>query len=74
MHGSMGGGRKPVTVGHAARHQAPLAYPTTLQPGPEAVWLLLCSELHEPLTSSGPCGNSPDVICLSAVARRGVAP
>jgi membrane associated rhomboid family serine protease len=28
MHGSMGGGRKPATVGHAARRQAPLAYPT----------------------------------------------
>jgi len=30
MHGSMGGGRKPATVGHAARRQAPLAYPTNL--------------------------------------------
>jgi hypothetical protein len=29
MHGSMGGGRKPLTVGHAARQRAPPAYPTT---------------------------------------------
>src|SRR5829696_7839341 len=26
----MGGGRRPATVGHAARRQAPLAYPTNL--------------------------------------------
>ena len=31
MHGSMGGGRRPATVGHAARRQAPLAYPTNLR-------------------------------------------
>jgi hypothetical protein len=30
MHGSMGGERRPATVGHAARRQAPLAYPTNL--------------------------------------------
>src|SRR4051812_45451485 len=30
MHGSMGGERKPATVGHAARRQAPPAYPTNL--------------------------------------------
>jgi hypothetical protein len=30
MHGSMGGGRRPATVGHAARRQAPPAYPTNL--------------------------------------------
>ena len=29
-HGSMGGERKPESVGHAARQQAPLACPTTL--------------------------------------------
>src|SRR3954468_23913768 len=28
MHGSMGGGRRPTSVGHAARRQAPPAYPT----------------------------------------------
>ena len=28
MHGSMGGERRPATVGYAARRQAPLAYPT----------------------------------------------
>jgi len=28
MHGSMGGGRKPLTVGYAVRQRAPLAYPT----------------------------------------------
>jgi hypothetical protein len=34
MHGSMGGGRRPATVGHAARRPAPLAYPTNLfEPG-----------------------------------------
>ncbi len=32
MHGSMGGERRPATVGHAARRQAPLAYPTNLVP------------------------------------------
>jgi hypothetical protein len=30
MHGSMGGERRPATVGHAARRQAPLAYPTDI--------------------------------------------
>ena len=29
MHGSMGGERNQASVGHAARHQAPLAYPTS---------------------------------------------
>ena len=31
MHGSMGGERRPATVGYAARRQAPLAYPTILR-------------------------------------------
>ena len=31
MHGSMGGERRPATVGYAARRQAPLAYPTNLR-------------------------------------------
>ena len=31
MHGSMGGGRKPLTVGYAVRQRAPLAYPTRTQ-------------------------------------------
>jgi hypothetical protein len=35
MHGSMGGGRKPASVGNAARHQAPPAYPTALR---QTVW------------------------------------
>jgi hypothetical protein len=29
-HGSMGGGRRPTSVGHAARRPAPPAYPTKL--------------------------------------------
>jgi hypothetical protein len=43
MHGSMGGGRRPATVGHAARRQAPLAYPTNLHHGvePEATDLAI---------------------------------
>jgi len=32
MHGSMGGGRKPLTVGYAVRQRAPLAYPTNPVP------------------------------------------
>ncbi len=40
MHGSMGGGRRPATVGHAARRQAPLAYPTNLRTMVEWQWRL----------------------------------
>jgi cardiolipin synthase A/B len=42
MHGSMGGGRKPASVGDAARRQAPPAYPTILitpgAGGSDLVW------------------------------------
>ena len=33
MHGSMGARGNQESVGHAARHRAPLAYPTTLPDG-----------------------------------------
>ena len=39
MHGSMGGGRKPTSVGNAARHQAPPAYPTVALRYGTADWM-----------------------------------
>ena len=44
-HGSMGGERKPTTVGNAARRQAPLAYPTNLALG-QAPPIRRCSQAH----------------------------
>lgn len=45
MHGSMGGERRPAAVGHAARRQAPLAYPTILEDAERGfcdLWNLVC--------------------------------